>query len=177
LDIESLAGPAIGVILIFSLRLVGVAVGTVRNILTLRGMEWTSAGLGFAEVLIYTVGVAIVVNDLMNIANLVGYCAGFSAGNIVGIRIERRLAVGTATLQAVSLDHGRDVVDELRSSGYGATLGWAEGMRGPVAVITSVVPRRQVNAVRALITSIDSDAFVVVGATQPVNSGWLPVAR
>jgi uncharacterized protein YebE (UPF0316 family) len=176
MELTAIAAPMVGVVLIFTLRVVGVAVGTVRNLLTVRGMEWSTSALGFLEVLIYVLSIGVVVNDLTNVANLVGYCAGFSAGNIVGIRIERNLAMGTVTLQAMSQSLGRDIADELRSAGYGATLGWGEGMRGPVAIVTSVVPRRHINQVKSLITAVDHEAFVIVGSTQAVNRGWLQLA-
>lgn len=95
----AVAATALG---IFALRVVGVALGTVRVLLTNRGLELWSAVLGFAEVLVYVVAIGAVVRDLTDWPALLAYCSGFSVGTIVGIRIERRLAVGYVNVRAVS---------------------------------------------------------------------------
>lgn len=167
------AGTALG---IFGLRVVGVALGTVRVLLTNRGLELWSATLGFLEVLVYVVAIGAVVRDLTDWPALLAYCSGFSVGTIVGIRIERRLAVGYVNVRAVSPTRARELADALRGEGFGATLSWGEGRDGRVGIVHTLVPRKHAGRVMALVQSVDPDAFLVVDEARAVARGWLPGA-
>ena len=57
----------LGTLLIFALRVLGVALSTIRVLLMTRGMKQASAVLGFFEVLVYAVAIGKVVQDLTNI--------------------------------------------------------------------------------------------------------------
>ena len=166
-----------GALLIFVLRIVGVTLATLRTLLMTRGMELSSAVLGFFEVLVYVVAIGAVVNDLNNIPNVLGYCLGFSVGTVVGIRLERRLALGYVTVHAISTEKGRQVAEALRDAGFGATLTWGEGRSGQVAMIDSVVARKDALAAADVVHSADVDAFVVIEHTSSVDRGWMRIAR
>jgi uncharacterized protein YebE (UPF0316 family) len=88
--------------LIFALRVVGVAVGTIRLLPMGRGVEISAALLGALEAFIYIAATAAVVTNLTDWPVLAAYCFGFSAGTLIGMRIERRLAVGHVSLRAFS---------------------------------------------------------------------------
>jgi|GEM_PF-390850 uncharacterized protein YebE (UPF0316 family) len=169
----AVAATALG---IFALRVVGVALGTVRVLLTNRGLELWSAVLGFAEVLVYVVAIGAVVRDLTDWPALLAYCSGFSVGTIVGIRIERRLAVGYVNVRAVSPRRAREVAAALRAEGFGATLSWGEGRDGRVGIVHTLAPRKHAARVTALVQQVDPDAFLVVDEARAVARGWLPGA-
>lgn len=170
-DIALYAG---AVTLVFFLRVIGVAVGTVRILLTNRGMEWWSAILGFIEVLVYVVGIGVVVKDLTDIPILLSYCVGFSIGNIVGIRIEQRMALGFVSLRVISKGKASAVAGALRDKGFGATVSAGEGRDGTVGIVTAVIPRKQSREAIKLVQGIDTDAFLVVDEARAVSRGWLP---
>jgi uncharacterized protein YebE (UPF0316 family) len=123
------------------------------------------------------IAIGAVVNDLNNIPNVLGYCLGFSVGTVVGIRLERRLALGYVTVHAISTEKGRQVAEALRAAGFGATLTWGEGRAGPVAMIESVVARKDALAAADVVHSADIDAFVVIEQTSSVDRGWMRIAR
>lgn len=166
-----------GALFIFVLRVIGVTLATLRTLFMTRGLELRAAALGFFEVLVYVLAIGTVVRDLNNIPNIIGYCSGFSVGTIIGIRIERRLAVGYVTVHAFSTTRGREVAEALRSAGFGATLSWGEGRDGTVAVIESVVARKDAVAASDVVHSADPKAFVVVDDTTAVDRGWMRIAR
>lgn len=166
-----------GALLIFVLRVVGVTLATLRTLFMTRGLELLSAVLGFFEVLVYVLAIGAVVSDLTNIPNVIGYCLGFSAGTVIGIRIERRMALGFVTVHAVSSQKGRQVAEALRTAGFGATLTWGEGRLGEVAMIESVVSRKDALAASDVVHSADRDAFVVIEQTSSVDRGWMRIAR
>jgi uncharacterized protein YebE (UPF0316 family) len=172
-DILALAGAAA---LIFVIRILGTAIGTLRLLLMNRGMEMWTAVAGFFEVLVYVVGVGWVVKDLSNIPILLSYCFGFSVGTILGFRIERRMALGFVNLRAISRTKGREVASALHDAGYGATFSHGEGRDGSVGIVNTVVPRKQAARTLKLVHEVDPGAFVVVDEARAVTRGWLPTS-
>lgn len=172
-ELLELAG---AVILIFLIRILGTAIGTLRLLLMNRGMEWWTAVTGFFEVLVYVVGVGWVVKDLTNIPILLSYCLGFSVGSIVGLRIERRMALGFVNLRAISREHGKALAAALHKAGYGATFSHGEGRDGSVGIVNTVVPRKATARILKLVHEVDANAFVVVDEARAVTRGWLPTS-
>lgn len=172
-DLLSLAG---AVVLIFLIRILGTAIGTLRLLLMNRGMEWWTAVTGFFEVLVYVVGVGWVVKDLTNIPILLSYCLGFSVGSIVGLRIERRMALGFVNLRAISRLRGKEIAAALHTAGYGATFSHGEGRDGTVGIVNTVVPRKSSARILKLVHEVDPNAFVVVDEARAVTRGWLPTS-
>jgi uncharacterized protein YebE (UPF0316 family) len=162
-------------LIIFTLRVFGVAIGTLRTLLMARGVLGWSAALGFFEVLVYVLAIGVVVQDLTNVVNLVAYCGGFSAGTILGIQAESRMALGFVTLRTFSAESSRAVAQALRDGGFGATLNWGEGLRGPVGVVSTVVPRRRARTAHDIILGVDPDAFIIADDTLTVARGWMPM--
>jgi uncharacterized protein YebE (UPF0316 family) len=157
--------------LIFSLRVVGVAVGTVRLLLMGRGVELPAALLGALEAFIYIAATAAVVTNLTDWPVLAAYCFGFSAGTLIGMRIEKRVAVGYVSVRAFSRHRTANVAAGLRDAGFLATASEGLGRDGPVAVVETVVPRRKLSAALATVREHDAGAFVVVHEPRHVAAG------
>jgi uncharacterized protein YebE (UPF0316 family) len=167
----------VGVVAIFLLRVVGVTLSTIRVLMMTRGRKYTAAVLGFFEVLVYVLAIGTVVQDLSNIPNLLGYCLGFSAGTLLGMSLEERIALGYVKIHVVSADHGFEVSQALRSEGFGATEGIAVGKDGTVGTVETVVRRRDLEAACATIYQIAPDAFVTIDEIRSVQHGYLRAAR
>jgi uncharacterized protein YebE (UPF0316 family) len=175
-ELPEMAVYAGAVLVVFFLRLIGVAIGTVRILLTNRGNELWSGVLGFFEVLVYVVGIGVVVQDLTDIPILLSYCFGFSAGTILGIRIEQRMALGFVNLRTISRNKPREIAEALREAGFGATLSHGEGRDGTVGIITATVQRKHSRRAMRLVQELDPDAFMVADEARAVARGWLPSA-
>ncbi len=157
--------------LIFTARVLDVSVGTLRVMFTVSGNRWIAAGLGFIELTIWALAMGGLVSNLTNPFALVAYAGGFSAGTLVGLMIEDRLALGFRTVQVVNADPEVDLAGHLRMAGYRVTELKGEGRSGPVEVILIVIRRRQLSALRALITGIAPRAFMTVErADRPAGS-------
>jgi uncharacterized protein YebE (UPF0316 family) len=165
------------VLFIFVLRVLGISLSTVRVLLMTRGMKLVAALLGFFEVLVYVVAIGKVVQDLNNIPNLLSYCLGFSAGVLLGMWIEQRIAVGFATVRVISSKNGHQVAQAIHEAGYGATEDWARGRDGLVEIITTVVRRREVEEVCAIIRETAPGAFITIEETRRVERGYMRAAR
>jgi uncharacterized protein YebE (UPF0316 family) len=165
------------VLFIFVLRVTGVSLSTIRVLLMTRGMKLIAATLGFFEVLVYVLAIGRVVEDLNNIPNLLSYCLGFSAGVLLGMWIEQRIAVGFATIRVISSENGHQITQAIHEAGYGATEDWARGRDGLVGIITTVVRRREVEAVCAIVREITPGAFITIEETRRVERGYMRAAR
>jgi uncharacterized protein YebE (UPF0316 family) len=165
----------LNVLFIFTLRVLGVSLSTIRFLLMTRGRKLLSAAFGFFQTLVYAVAIGKVVQDLNNIPNLMSYCLGFSVGTLLGMWLEERIAIGFATIRLIS--PGRNQVAEaIRRAGYGATEGMAYGKEGIVGTVKTVVRRRNVEAVCEIIYQCAPDAFVTIEDTQKVERGHLRAA-
>jgi uncharacterized protein YebE (UPF0316 family) len=158
---------------VFVLRVASAALAALRTLVMARGAETASALLGFFEVLVYVVSFGLVVSDMTNVSIVLAYCAGFAVGTVVGIRLERRLALGVVTLRIISRSKAEDVSHGLRDAGIGATLSWGEGRDGPVGIVQSVVARKHAARAQALVRDLDPGAFVVADEARAVTAGWL----
>jgi uncharacterized protein YebE (UPF0316 family) len=148
--------------LIFGARILDVSIGTLRVMFTVSGSRWIAAGLGFVELTIWALAVGGLVTNLTNPFVLVAYAGGFAAGTLVGLTIEDRMALGFRSVQVVNADPTVDLSSALRAEGYRVTELQGEGRSGPVEVILVVIRRRQLNALRRLITEVSPQAFMTV---------------
>lgn len=169
---ELLVGPA-GPLLIFALRVVDVSMATVRVLLIVRNAKVLVPLIGFFEVLIWIFAVSSVVSNLDSPLLMVGYAAGFAAGNLVGLMLEERMALGLATLRTVVREGGAAVATALREEGFGVTEMVGRGRDGEVEVLYSVLARRRVQAALRIIDAMAPASFVVVDEPRAVRRGWM----
>jgi uncharacterized protein YebE (UPF0316 family) len=170
-------GIILGVVVIFLLRVVGVTLSTIRVLMMTRGKKYTSAVLGFFEVLVYVLAIGTVVQDLTNIPNLLSYCLGFSVGTLLGMWLEERIALGYVKIHVVSPGQGFDVAQALRREGFGATEGLAVGKDGTVGTVETVIRRRNIETACTAIYQIAPDAFVTIDEIRSIQHGYLRTAR
>lgn len=159
--------------LIFVMRLIGVAIGTLRMLFMIRRQKIRAALTGFVEVLVYLLAIGQVVNNLGNIWNVLGYCLGFAAGTLVGMWLDELFSIGFARIAIISISKGVEIVQQIRQAGFGATSGQGTGRDGQVSIIFTTVLRREVKAVCHLVEKIDKDAFITVDEVQHVQHGYL----
>src|SRR5512136_604818 len=88
--------------LIFILRVCDMSLDTLRVLFVMRGRKLIAWGLGFCQSLIFVIAISSVLSHLDNPLNVLGYAAGFATGNVVGLWIEGRLAVGHVQLSIIS---------------------------------------------------------------------------
>ena len=106
---------------IFLIRVLSITMDTLRFMLTMRGNKTISWFLGFIESVLFVVVMGAVLDDLNNVLNIVGYAAGFATGNVVGMEIEKRLAIGFSHIKIVSKQRGLAVAEALRAMDYAVT--------------------------------------------------------
>ena len=128
--------------------------------------------LGFFQSLIFVIAITSVLSNLDNPLNILGYAAGFATGNVVGMLIEERLAIGHVQLSIISPGHGAAVADRLRAEGYAITEIPARGKDGVVSMLSVSVLRKDVAKVEALVHANDPEAFMTSEDVRPMRRGF-----
>ena len=164
--------PALMPIAIFLLRVTNMALDTLRVLYTIRGRNREAWLFGFITSLLFVVAITIVLTNLDNIWNVIAYAAGYATGNVVGIKIEERSAIGHADIRIISSHLGDEIAESLRSAGYAATELPARGRDGTVSVINCSVMRRDIDRVSAEVDKIDPSAFITVEDIRPIHRGF-----
>ena len=158
--------------LIFILRVSDMTLDTLRVLFVMRGKKKIAWILGFFQSAIFVLAIGKVLTQVNNPLNILGYAAGFATGNVVGMMIEERIAVGHININIISPHRGSAIVTHLRQSGYAVTEVSGRGKDGMVSLINCSVLRKQVDAVRQLVNEIDSDAFITAEDVRPLRHGY-----
>lgn len=153
--------PPVFALFIIAARIVDVSIGTVRTLMVVRGYRGLAAMLGFVEVIVWVSAVAGVLNAVTPL-KVVAYATGFSLGNIVGIWLEQKVALGHQVVTFISKSRLHNVAFALRLAGFEVTQVPARGKVGRVAMCFTAVPRRRTRHAIALARNADHGVFATV---------------
>jgi uncharacterized protein YebE (UPF0316 family) len=160
--------------LVFTAETCVVTLATVRTIFVARGYKTLAPLLGFFEVATWLFAIGQIMQNLTNPACYLAFASGFTLGNYLGILLESRLAIGTLMIRTITRKDASGLVEALRSANYGVTRVAAQGTTGPVQIIFTVVKRRDLEPVTALIRGFDPKAFYSVDEVQSAAAGVFP---
>jgi uncharacterized protein YebE (UPF0316 family) len=159
---------------IFALRIVNIAMDTIRMLTVMRGMKLISYVLGLLVSLSYILALGPVLSNLNNVFFIVAYVVGFATGGLAGMLIEERLALGFVHFTVVSSRHGGKIAKSLRKNGHAVTEIQAQGKDGAVTLLETSVQRKHMKDVREIICKSDNKAFITTRDIQPLHRGfWL----
>ncbi|NLW71858.1 MAG: DUF2179 domain-containing protein [Chloroflexi bacterium] len=172
--LEALTSPQawLGALAIFAVRVVSIAMDTLRFMLTIRGNKTISWILGFIQSTVYVVIIGVILTNMENVLNIVAYSAGFATGNLVGMWIEQKLAFGFSHISIVSKQQGFALAEALRMGDYAVTEIPARGRDGIVYLLNLTTRRKMVPEVEKLVRSIDPEAFITTEDITPVRAGY-----
>ena len=162
----------LGAGLIFILRLLNMAVDTVRALMVMRGRKPIVWLLGFIQTMIYVVVLNTIIQDLGNWINLLMYAAGFASGNVIGMWVEERMALGHAHVQIISTQLGTAIAERLRQDGYAVTEFSGRGRDGTVTLISAAVLRKNIEIVRSIVEKVGESAFISAENLNPIRRGY-----
>ncbi|HEX7598375.1 MAG TPA: DUF5698 domain-containing protein, partial [Polyangia bacterium] len=144
---------------IFGLRVIDMSMDTMRMLFVVRGRKRISWVLGFFQSLVFVIAISAALTEVAkNPLAVLGYGAGFATGNVVGMYIEDRLAIGHIQFTIVSSRRGAEVVNELRKTGYAVTEIPARGKDGTVSLLQVSVLRKDRDIVETVVLETDPDA-------------------
>lgn len=153
---------------VFLARIADVSIGTMRTISIVYGRTTSAFFLGIGEVVLWLLVITAVLNRVGEQPILGAfYALGFATGGVVGIKLERWLALGNVVLRVISQSHGTAMASALRDQGYPVTTFVGEGRSGPVVELYIVCSRADLQAVVDLVRRFDPNVFTI---TEPANS-------
>lgn len=159
-------------LLIFGLRVFDMTLDTLRVLVVMRGQKKIAWILGFFQAAIFVIAIGTVLSNIDNLLNVIGYAAGFATGNVVGMFIEEKLAIGHTMISIVSSRRGTSIAEKLREQGYAVTEIAARGKDGMVTLLNCNVLRKKVKIVRQLVNDVDPEAFITSEDIRPIRRGF-----
>lgn len=159
-------------LIIFVVRLISITFDTLRFMMTMRGKKGLAWIFGFFDSVLFVLTVGAVLNDLSNPLYVIGYAAGFSTGTVVGMAVERKLAMGYTQMSIVSKTLDDSVTKALRDQDFAVTAIPAVGKDGPVQMSSLTARRKDVSKIEKIILEADPAAFITIEDVTPLRSGY-----
>ena len=157
---------------IFFLRIGDMSLDTIRMLFVIRGRKSLAWVLGFAQSLLFVVAIGSVLTNLNNVFTILAYAAGFATGNVVGMLIEERMAIGYLQFTIISSNRGAVIAEQLRKSGHAVTEIPARGKNGTVTMLQTNVKRKDMDNIETIVLEADPEAFVTLDEVRPVRRGY-----
>jgi uncharacterized protein YebE (UPF0316 family) len=164
-------------LMIFAAEMCVVTLGTLRIIFVSRGNRFLAPALGFFEVSTWLFAIGQVMSNLNSVWCFMAFALGFSAGNYLGIIIEKRLAMGLAMVRVFAPGDAASLANALRERNFGVTSVEGQGACGKVEVVLTVVKRRQLDEVLSMVETLHPGAFYAVDDLQSASAGIFPLHR
>lgn len=146
-------------ILIFTARVCDVSIGTLRIVFISKGLKYLAPIVGFVEILIWLLAISQIMQNLSNVYYYLFYAGGFAMGNFIGMIVEEKLSIGIIGVRIITRQDANKLVDALRQEKFGMTVVDAEGSKGKVKIIFTVVNRQNIHRVISIVNAYNPRAF------------------
>ena len=153
---------ALSCLLIIVARICDVSMDTMLVAFIARGRKFFAATCGFIGVLIWIIVVSRILTGKQHWVTYVAYAFGFACGTLVGMFIEEHLAVGWSLVRIITAKSVGNLMQQISTAGFGVTQQDAQGVRGPVQVLVTLMPRKRVGEIQDLINDFDPEAFYTI---------------
>lgn len=160
--------------LIFSARIIDQSIGTVRIVMISKGQKFWAPLLGFFEVLVWLLAISRIFENLDNWVCYFAYAAGFATGNYIGLKIEEKLAMGIVKIQIITRKPANELIEKLKTAGYGITHQDAQGGVESVSIIYTIIKRTELPKIVEQIKTYNPNAFYSIEDVQFVSHGVFP---
>jgi len=157
--------------LIFFARILDQSIGTLRLIFLSKGMKSIAPFLGFFEVIIWLLAIGQIMQHLNNWLCYVAYGAGFAMGNFIGITLEERLSIGTSIIRVILSGESPDLIAALKLQNIGLTILDAEGAKGKVKILFSIIRRKDIPAFLEKLHEYHPSAFYTIEDVKEAKEG------
>ncbi len=158
-------------LLIFFARICDQTIGTLRLIFLSKGFKVLAPILGFFEVIIWILAVGQILKHMDNFLCYIAYGGGFAAGNYIGLIIEEKLSIGNIIIRVITKNAAIDLLYELQKNNFGTTIVNAEGSRGEVKIIFSIIKREDTKKYVSILNSFDPNIFYSIEDVKAVKEG------
>ncbi|MEX0967431.1 MAG: DUF2179 domain-containing protein [Bacteroidia bacterium] len=156
-------------LLIFCARLLDVSLGTLRIVFISRGDKKLAPFLGFFEVLIWIIAISQLMQHLTSPLAYISWAAGFAVGNYIGLRIEQKLALGQMIIRIITPETSSPLAGDLKKLGLRVNVIDGMGNEGKISILFSVVKRRNLPQIIALLRQEHPHVFYTLEDLQEVS--------
>ena len=140
-------------------------------------MKYVAPIFGFLEIVVWLFAISQIMQHLNSILYYLAYAFGYTAGTYVGILIEEKMALGRVIIRIITKKDATELVECLRSTGYGVTSFDGQGSTGIVKLIYMTVERKDVDDMLKIIKKFNPKAFFSVEGIRLANEGVFPLRR
>ncbi len=163
--------------LIFFARILDQSIGTMRLIFLSKGMKSIAPVLGFFEVIIWLLAIGQIMQHLDNWLCYIAYGAGFAMGNFIGITLEEKLSIGTSIIRVILPGQSNELIDALKSHNFGLTILDADGAKGKVKILFSIIRRKEIPVFLNTLHLYHPTAFYTIEDVKEAREGVFMRAR
>ena len=161
-----------GYLFIFLAKCADITLATIRTLFVVKGKKTLSFFIGIVEILIYLFAINKVLSSMDNIGNVLSYALGFATGNVLGIMVESRIAIGLLIAQIFTGKDVEDFSDYLRKNEFGVTVVEGRGREGTKHILQVVLDRKTLSKFEKCINSYDPFCFVTISDVKNVKGGY-----
>lgn len=160
-DLTGVSAVLVPLVVVAGLRFLDVMIGVFRTSFIVGGRRIPAAIAAATEAAVWLSATGIVLAE-MTPARIGAFAVGVGGGTIAGMALVRALRLGMVTVRLFTpAVKGPLVAEALRVTGHGATVFTGEGRDGPVAMVMSVMRRKEARQVCAEFCD-QPDVFVTV---------------
>ncbi len=164
-------------LIVFFARICDVSIGTVRTIVTVQGRTMIAFVLAVFEIIIWIGVASTVISQVKDQSILIiFYALGYATGNVLGIKLEGKLAFGLTILRIICREKADAITSKLRELGQPVTKFTGEGMKGPVIELYIACRRKDLKWILPEIKGIDKDVFYVIEQAKTMSKILRPVS-
>ena len=164
-------------IMIFFARVCDVSLGTIRIIFISKGIKYLAPLIGFFEILIWLLAIGQIMQNLTNIFYYFFYAGGFATGNFIGIMLDEKLSIGTVSIRIITRRNADNLIEALQKKHIRITIVDAEGAKGPVKILFSIVKRQDVQKVIKIVKKYNPNAFYSIEDIRQVSKELPPYKK
>lgn len=161
-------------VIIFVARCADVTMGVFRILMVVQGRRIMAACLGFFEVMVFLSTMSLVLGGGKSLTplELIAYCGGFAAGNILGSFLENKLMDSYVLVEIIAEknESSETLVKKLREAGFGTTTILGEGRSGVRLDIKVICSRKQIEKARTIAS--EHGGFVFLSDVRGVSGGY-----
>ena len=151
-----------------------VSLWTLRVTIAAAGRKVTAAAVAGVESLVFVLAFGAVLSSLQDPVRIAAYAVGVAGGTLLGMVVDERLSTGRSLVRLVVDGTGVEETTRLRVHGWPATRAAADGVNGPVALVTVAVDERVLARLNRDLDLLAPDAFRTVERLRDVRPTVLP---
>lgn len=162
-------------LLIFCCRIIDVSLGTIRTIVTVKGITWLASLIGFVEVFIWFVVVQQALTGADgSIYVALSYAGGYATGTLIGSLVAKKLIPTKLEVQIITSNKNETLIEILKNNGFAMTIVNAVGAhkKEEKYMIYIDISSKNLKLLKKLVLENDPQAFISINEASSFIGGY-----